>query len=98
MIYTIGNCENYDKHLKDNNLAKAKGGTVWKKFSDVLDYYKTCKVYIEDKEVESAIYVVDADWDLDVINKDNTKGELNKSCKIIEKYNICRITNIFYKS
>lgn len=23
MIYTIGNCENYDKHPKDNNLAKA---------------------------------------------------------------------------
>jgi hypothetical protein len=85
MIYTIGNCKNYDKHLTDNNLSKSKGGTVWKNFSDVLDYFKNCKVYIDDKEVESAIYVVDADWEEDVIKKSNNKGELNKSCKIVKK-------------
>jgi hypothetical protein len=85
MIYTIGNCKNYDRHLTDNNLSKAKGGTVWKKFSDVLEYFKTCKVYIDDQEVESAIYIVDGDWDKDVERKKNNQGELNKPCKIIKK-------------
>ena len=86
MIYTIGNCENYDKNLKIDILYKAKGGTVWKKFSDVLDYYNKSKVYIDDKEVEAAIYIVDADWKEDVIiSIDDNKGELNKSCKIVKK-------------
>ncbi len=85
MIYTIGNCENYDKYLKKNNLMKAKGGTVWRKFSDVLEYFKTCKVYIDNKEVEAAIYVVDGDWGKDVTNKNGNRGDLNKACAIIRK-------------
>lgn len=85
MIYTIGNCENYDKNLKKDILFKAKGGTVWKNFSDVLDYYNNSKVYIDDKEVESAIYIVDANWYEDVDNINNNRGELNKSCKIVKK-------------
>lgn len=85
MIYTIGNCENYDKHLTDNNLMKAKGGTVWKNFSDVLDYFNNSKVYIDDKEVEAAIYIVDGDWNKDVDNISNNRGELNKPCKIVRK-------------
>jgi len=85
MIYTIGNCENYDKSLEKDILYKAKGGTVWKNFSDVLDYYNKSKVYIDDKEVEAAIYIVNADWKEDVININDNKGELNKSCKIVRK-------------
>ena len=85
MIYTVGNCENYDKNLEKDILYKAKGGTVWKNFSDVLDYYNKSKVYIDDKEVEAAIYIVDADWKEDVTNIIDSKGELNKSCKIVKK-------------
>lgn len=85
MIYTIGNCENYDKNLEKDILYKAKGGTVWKKFSDVLDYFNNSKVYIGEKEVDAAIYIVDGNWLTDVDNIINNKGELNKPCKIIKK-------------
>ena len=85
MIYTIGNCENYDKNLKKDILFKAKGGTVWKKFSDTLNYFSTSKVFIDNKEVEAAIYIVDGDWNKDVDNINNDRGELNKPCKIIKK-------------
>ena len=85
MIYTIGNCENYDINLEKDSLYKSKGGSVWKTISDVSEYFKNCKVFIENKEVNAGIYMVDGDWDIDV-NKDNDKkGNLNKICKIVKK-------------
>ena len=85
MIYTIGNCKNYDKMLGEGTLYKAIKGTVWKDFSDVLNYFKTAQVELDEKIVDAAIYVVDGDWDTDVINKENGLGVLNKNCKIVRK-------------
>lgn len=80
MIFTIGNCENYDKALNEGNLFKSKYGSVWKTLDDAIEYFSKSKVYINDREVEGAIYIVDADWENDVIN-----NKLNKPCKIIRK-------------
>lgn len=87
MVYTIGNVENYDKYLIQDNLYKSKGGTVWTNLSSVIDYYNNSKVYIEDKEVESAIYIVKCNINSDIDFDPNYKnrGTLNKPCKIVKK-------------
>lgn len=86
MLYTIGNCENYDKGLLENNLVKGVGGSVWKDLKSIIEYYslnKTC--FLNNKEVQSSIYIVDGDWNVDVNIKSNSYGVLIHPCKIISK-------------
>lgn len=84
-LYTIGNTINYDKFLIKNILYKSKGGTVWKNYESVLDFYKNSVTEIDGKIVESSIYLVKGDWSKDVTNKYNNMGELIRNCKIIKK-------------
>lgn len=85
MLYTIGNTENYDKLLVLDNLYKSIGGSVWKNLSSVIRYFQNSKVYIGDLVVEGGIYLVDGDWNIDVMPIDNFQGNLNKSCKILKR-------------
>lgn len=85
MLYTIGNTENYDKLLVLDNLYKSIGGSVWKNLSSVIKYFQNSKVYIGDLVVEGGIYLVDGDWNIDVMPIDNFQGNLNKSCKILKR-------------
>lgn len=87
-VYTIGNTKGYDPKLEKGILYKSVGGSVWKRYSDVLEYYKNSKVQVDGKDVDSSIYVVEADWDKDVnLIPGQIYGELNKNCKIIKKRN-----------
>lgn len=86
MLYTIGSSETYDRNLKKNTLSKSKGGTVWNDLNSVLEYHSNCIVTIDNIAVHSSIYVVDGNWNSDVIIESRNRGSLNKPCKIIKKY------------
>ena len=88
IVYTIGSSLDYDPKLEKGILYKSVGGTVWKNFEDVMDYWKNSEVRVGDNVVNSNIYEVEADWERDVtkvLGKDY--GKLNVKSKIIKKRN-----------
>lgn len=87
LVYTLGNSKEYDKLLKENDLVKSKGGSVWRTIESINGYLKRGgSVTINGKVVEHGIYILDAIWEVDVKPKSKNFGTILRKAKVISKY------------
>lgn len=90
MLYTIGNCKDYDYYLKKNKLYKSIGGSMWKDLNDILLYWYSIdgKILVngETEKEPCGIYEMkDGKWETDVDKEDDKYGLSNKILKITGK-------------